>query len=92
MSGGYDNSNKGILSLNTKREKDTHPEYSGTINVAGIDYWLSGWIKERKDGSGKFFSLSVKVKKGQERAITAEKFRESATKAFGKELDDGIPF
>ena len=58
----YDNRNKGILSRNTRRESDSHPEYSGTINVDGVDYWLSGWVKERRDGTGKFFSLSVKPK------------------------------
>ena len=58
----FDNTNKGALSRNERREKDTQPEYTGTINVEGVEYWLSGWVKERKDGSGKFFSLSVKRK------------------------------
>ena len=61
----YDNRNSGILSKNDRREKDTHPEYRGSINVDGKDYWLSAWVKERKDGSGKFFSLSVQPKEAQ---------------------------
>lgn len=61
----YDNTNRGILSKNDRRETDSHPEYTGTINVAGIDYWLSAWVKTRKDGSGKFFSLSVKEKEAK---------------------------
>ena len=68
----YDKTNKGILSKNDRREKDTHPEYTGTINVDGKDYWLSAWVKERNDGSGKFFSLSVKPKEQKEQAKPAK--------------------
>ena len=52
----YDNTNRGILSKNDRREKDTQPEYTGTLNVEGVDYWVNGWVKERKDGSGKCLS------------------------------------
>lgn len=58
----YDNTNRGILSRNDKRTEDRHPEYTGSLNVDGVEYRLSAWVKERKDGSGKFFSLSVKRK------------------------------
>ena len=56
----YDNTNRGILGRNPNRTSEKHPEYSGTINVDGTDYWLSGWIKEGKNG--KFFSLAIKPK------------------------------
>lgn len=58
----YDNTNRGILSRNDRKEQDNHPDFTGQINVDGVDYWLNGWVKERNDGSGKFFSLSVKPK------------------------------
>lgn len=58
----YDNTNRGTLSRNERKTEDKHPDFSGQINVDGVDYWLSGWVKERKDGSGKFFSLSVRKK------------------------------
>lgn len=60
MKKGFDNTNRGILSRNTNRKSDSHPEFSGTINVDGTDYWLSAWVKE--GNKGKFFSLSVKQK------------------------------
>ncbi len=63
MAQGYDNTNSGILKRNANKQKDTHPDYRGTINVNGTDYWLSGWLKEGKPGSKlegqKYFSLSI---------------------------------
>lgn len=61
----YDNRNRGILSRNDRKAKDTHPDHTGTLNVDGVDYYIDAWVKERKDGSGKFFSLSVKRKEKQ---------------------------
>lgn len=59
------NPNRGYLAKNLRKEKDTHPDYSGALNVAGQEYWLSAWVEEKKrdDGSTfKYFSLSVKPK------------------------------
>lgn len=56
----YDNTNRGTLGKNQRREKDTHPEYTGQIDIDGVGYWLSAWVKEGQ--GGKFFSLSVKPK------------------------------
>ena len=81
----YDNTNKGILGKNTRREKDTHPEYNGSINVEGVEYWLSAWVKERNDGTGKFFSLSVKPKEPRPEPARA------VDNAFGDMADD-VPF
>ena len=61
----YDNNFSGILSRNDKRTTDSHPEFKGQCTIDGVDHWISGWVKERKDGTGKFFSLKFKVKEGQ---------------------------
>jgi len=59
----YDNTNRGALFRNDDKAKDDARDYdySGSINIAGVDYWLSGWVKTSKKGT-KFLSPSVKPK------------------------------
>ena len=56
----YDNTNRWTLNKNDRKEKDTHPDYKGSLNVDGVDYWLDGWIKD--GANGKFISGSLKRK------------------------------
>lgn len=58
----YVNTDRGVLYRNENKTSENHPAYSGSVNVAGTDYWLSGWIKESKKDGKKFFSLSVRPK------------------------------
>lgn len=60
---GYKNENSGALFKNTEKKTDKHPDYRGSINVGGTDYWLSAWIKKSKDGKT-YMSLAVSDKQG----------------------------
>lgn len=66
----YDNTNTGIISKNDRKEKDTHPDIKGQINVEGVEYFINGWLKERKNGAGKFYSLAIKRKEEQAKPTT----------------------
>lgn len=68
----YDNTNRGVLFKNDKKEKDIQPDLKGSINVNGVDYWLSGWTRRNEDGSFKLTSLSVQEKNDVSRDIVAE--------------------
>jgi len=54
----------GSLFKNDKREKDTHPNLTGSIMIDGKEYWLSGWTKERANGE-KWISLAAKPKEAR---------------------------
>jgi uncharacterized protein (DUF736 family) len=53
--------NSGSLFRNDRKEKETHPDYTGSALIAGVEYWLSAWVKTSKEGK-KFFSFSYKPK------------------------------
>lgn len=80
----YDNSNRGSLFKNDRKDDAKFPDYKGSINVDGTDYWLSAWIKVSKDGN-KFMSLSVKNK-------NADASLQPKKKVKQEELDDLMPF
>jgi len=61
MTKKFDDTNRGVLFRDDKKAKPEDRDYSGSINIGGTEYWLSGWIKTSKKGS-KFLSLSIKPK------------------------------
>ena len=60
----FSNVNRGSLFKNDKKLEDRHPDMNGTINIDGTEYWISGWKKTSKAGTG-FISLSVRPKQDQ---------------------------
>ena len=85
----YDNTNRGTLGRNKRREKDTQPEYTGKLNVDGTDYWLNAWVKE--SNGEKFFSLSVKPKEPLASQVSPKDSPKVAPKP-ADDLNDSIPF
>ena len=56
----YDNTNRGAIFKNDRKDTPNHPDYKGSINVNGEEFWVSSWIKEGK--TGEFMSLSITPK------------------------------
>ena len=71
MAKEYDNTNGGALFPNDRKEKETHPDFRGNINVDGKEYWIKGWKKSSKSGM-KFVSLSVTAKDAPKEAPATE--------------------
>lgn len=77
----YDNTNRGVLFRNQRKETEKHPDYTGKIDVDGRELRLAAWIRTSKNGN-KFMSLSVS--EPQERTDSQE--------AAGGGFNDEIPF
>jgi hypothetical protein len=74
----FDNNLTGIISANTRKEKDTHPDINGECEINGTKYWINGWKTVRKDGRGSFYKLRFKPKEArQERRFAEPKVNKS---------------
>lgn len=52
--------NSGILFRNDKKTRETDRDYAGNATIAGVEYWISGWVKQGQNG--KFMTFSFKPK------------------------------
>lgn len=60
----YDNTNRGVLFDNDRKETDNHPDMTGSLNIDGVEHWFSGWWKN--GAKGEFLSLSIGKPKDQQ--------------------------
>jgi hypothetical protein len=85
----------GSVFNNGKKEKDTHPDRTGSCMIDGIEYWISGWVKKDKNGNP-WMSLAFKRKDAvQPQRSLASKGRDdpiSSGRPSGGDMDDQIPF
>ena len=89
----YSNENRGSIWRNEKKERDTHPDFTGTLNVAGVEYWVSAW--KRKDGaSDRAPALSFSIKpKDEQKPATKKSDPISSGRSLKSDMDDDlIPF
>ena len=90
----YDNTNRGALFRNAKKEPGSNqPDHTGSQNfkcphcAATSDHWLSPWVKESKGGK-RYFSTQVKPKDAPEERPQGNSTAQSGVLG----MDDSIPF
>ena len=83
----YDNSNRGAIFKNEDKQQDNHPDYKGSLNVNGVDLWVSGWLKTSEKTGKKFMSLSVKPKN----AAPVKQASKPKSSGFD-DMNDDVPF
>lgn len=84
----YDNTNRGALFLNEDRQTDKHPQYKGSINAGGVEYWASLWHNEAKSGK-KYLSISLTPK---DKDLGEEGENDPDAQSATPLLDSEIPF
>lgn len=82
--------NSGTLGKNQRqRPNSKDPGYSGACEIVGVEYWISGWVKDGRDGS-KFFSLAFKPKDAPKQQPTETPASAPGEKSDGQEAY--VPF
>jgi hypothetical protein len=86
----------GSLFINDRKDKDTHPDRTGTALIDGVEYWVSGWVKKKQDGTP-WMSLAFKRKEAKRGAPppSPRPQRRDDPISSGRpnaDMDDEIPF
>ena len=74
---------QGSLFKNKEKQEEMHADYTGSVLVGGVAYWLNAWLKTAKSGE-KYMSLSAKPKQAKAAARPAP--------AKTADPDDDVPF
>ena len=96
----YDNELKGSLFKNDRKTEDKHPEYKGSAQIKGEEFWVSAWVKTSRDGT-KYMSLAFTPKEAknvpqvQEKPVygqPAQAKSQPDRSIIFDDLDDDLPF
>lgn len=72
MTQQYDNNMSGALFINNRRQSDRSPDFTGSCEINGQEFWVNGWNKQGK--TGQFMSLSFKPKESNGQHQPAQGF------------------
>lgn len=91
----YDNTSRGALFVNDRKQSDKHPDMQGKINVDGVDYYLSGWWKQTAKGEILSLALGKRVDEHPTQQTQPSRGRgrpQARQEAQFEDIDDDIPF
>ena len=81
---------------NRRKEKDTHPDFTGSIKIGGQERWFNMWQKQDKNGNVYFSGTVGEIKMSRERVnkpAPKPLSQQAAAKRPKDDLDDEIiPF
>lgn len=81
--------NSGSVFKNERKEQPNHPDYRGSALIGGVEYWVSGWLKDGR--TGKWLSMSFSPKDGGFDGRPKNEDKPKPKPTFD-DLGDDIPF
>ncbi len=87
----FDNTNRGSIWKNDRKENDKHPDFTGSLNVGGVEFWVSAW-KRKEGAAAKAPALSFSIKPKDEQAAPKRADPISSGHSVKQDMDDDIPF
>lgn len=96
--------NTGFLMPNTRKESDTHADYTGTwVDADGVEFYLSAWSNVSKKSGMPYFKLKLGKAKGAAQAYQQPAYQpaqqpvrftgqQPAGKGRFDDMEDDIPF
>ena len=85
----YDNTNRGQIWKNDRKETDKHPDFRGSLNVNGQEFWVSAW-KRKPDANPKAPALSFSVQPKEQQSQQPQQNFQAPQQ--NNDLDGDIPF
>ena len=58
----YDDTNKGALWNNDRKTTDKHPDFNGSLNIEGMEFWIAGWRVASQNPKAPVVRIEVKRK------------------------------
>ena len=89
----YDNTNRGSIWKTDRKEKDTQPDFTGSLNVEGVEYFFDAW-KRKPDAKPTTPALTFSIKRKDKQPNQARQQPSQADKPVTADdfADDDIPF
>jgi len=61
----YTKENRGAIWKSDKKESDNHPDFTGNLNIDGVEYHVSAW-RRKEDAKPRSPALTLSVKRKDE--------------------------
>ena len=73
--------NRGSVFDNDHKTTDKHPDFTGSANIEGTIYWVSGWTQMTKSGKRQ---MSLSFTRQDERPQPAERTNQQPSRQQGR--------